>query len=449
MKGTNSLGSVIGGRKIMRFALPSIIMMVFISSYSIVDGLFVSSWLGTDALAALNLTMPAFNIIGAIGFMFATGGSAYVSTLLGRGKKDEADRALFQIFVTVTVLALLLTVLGYVFSGPLVTALGADSVLKPLTLDYWEVLVLFIPFTMVQYVALQFLIVIRKPQISLVASVANGTLNIFLDWVFIDVFEWGLGGAAFASGLGSLTAFSIAMYVLIRRNDDLHFTRCGISPKVIVPVCTNGISEMATNLAGAVTSYLFNIMMMRYAGADGVSAISIIMYVEFLAIAAVAGYSSGIAPVMSYDRGADDRPAMQGLYHFSMLFVIAFSVTVFVLMELFAGNVVDLFASDSPEVSKMATDGARIYSFAFLFMGTNVYASALFTSLSNGKISAIISGIRSLILLAPLIVLLPTLFGIDTIWFAVPVTEIITVMISMWFIKRLGPSYGFIKGTTV
>lgn len=440
------LGSVTGARRILRFALPSMVMMVFISSYTIVDGLFVSNWIGSDALAALNLTMPAFNIFGAIGFMFATGGSAYVATLLGMRKKAEADSAFTQILLTALILALLITAVGYTFSEEFVYALGADSVLAPLTLEYWDVLVLFIPFIMMQFIALQFLIVIGRPQMALAAAVTEGSINIFLDWVFIDLFGWGLGGAAFASGIGTVCAVVLAFSVLCSKRSHLRLSRCRITARVLIPTCTNGVSEMTTNLAAAVTSFLFNIMMMRYAGPDGVSAISIIMYVEFLAIAVVLGYSSGVAPVMSYHNGAGDRVHKRELFRFSAKFVCLFSLAVFVVMEVFAGTVVGFFVSGSSDVGRMATEGARIHSFAFLLMGMNDYASALFTSLSNGLVSAVISGLSSFILLAPLIIILPTLFGVHAIWFAVPLTEFLAVFVTIRYILKLGPGYGFIKG---
>ncbi len=442
----SELGTITGPRKILRFALPSIVMMVFISSYSMVDGLFVSNWIGSNAFAALNLTMPAFNIFGAIGFMFATGGSAYVATLLGRKKVAEANSAFTQIILASFLLALLITALGFVFADEFVYALGADSVLAPMTLEYWNILVLFVPFIMMQFIALQFLIVIGRPQMALAASVIDGSLNIFLDWVFIDIFHWGLGGAAFASGIGSVVAVVIAFSVLCSKKSHLKFVRhCMITAKVIVPTCTNGVSEMATNLAAAVTSFLFNLMMMKYAGADGVAAISIILYVEFLAVAVTVGYSAGVAPVMSYHNGAGDDMHKRELFRFSMKFVCAFALAVFIVMEIFAGTIVGFFVSGSSEVGQMATEGTRIHSLAFLLMGVNDYASALFTSLSNGLVSAVISGVSSFIILAPMIVALPTLFGIHAIWFAVPLTEFISVFVTIQYFLRLGPKYGFLK----
>ncbi len=339
----------------------------------------------------------------------------------------------------------MITALGVIFADEFVRALGADSALAPLTLEYWNTLALFVLIIMMQFIALQFLIVIGRPQSALVGSVMEGSLNIFLDWVFIDIFHWGLSGATFASGISTMCAIVLALPILCSKKSHLKFVRCRVSSKVIIPTCTNGVSGMATNLAVAVTLFLFNIMMMKYAGADGVSAISIILYVEFLAVAVTLGYSSGVAPVISYHNGAGDDVHKRELFHFSMKFVCILALAVFVVMEIFAGTIVGFFVSGSSEVGQMATDGARIPSLVFLLIGVNDYASALFTSLSNGLVSAVIFEVSGFIILAPMIVALPTLFGIHAIWFAVPLTEFTSVFITAQYFLRLGPKYGFLK----
>lgn len=351
MEGTQDLASVRTPHAIMRFALPSIVMMVFISSYSVVDGVFVSNFLGTDALAALNITSPAFSAFGAIAFMFATGGCAYVATLMGKGRQEEANRSMFQVFAAAGILGIALAVVALLFADPILGALGADSELKPMALDYWYVLAPFVPLIMTEFVGLQFLVAAGRPRLSLIASVINGCLNISLDWVFMGPLDWGMQGAALASGIGSATAAIIALASLSSKRSALHFERSRMTAKVIVPTCTNGVSEFASNVSAAITVFLYNLVMMHYIGADGVSAITIISYVEFLAVAAIGGYSNGVAPVMSYFNGARDTEGMRSMYRFSMLFVAAFSVVVFVLMELFAGSVVAVFAGDSDHVS--------------------------------------------------------------------------------------------------
>lgn len=437
------LGSVSGGRRILRFALPSMLSMLFISSYTIVDGLFVANWLGSDSLAALNLTVPAFNILGAVAFMFSAGGSAFVANLMGRGRREDAASAFSQMVLTVFLISLVVAAVALVFADGIVELLGADETLKPLALEYWNVLVPFIPIIMMQFLVMGFLIVLRKPHVALIASVSNGCLNMLLDWAFMDLLGWGMAGASLASGLGSTTALLIASTVVFSRRSELPLRICRIRSSVILPTCTNGASEMASNLSGAITTFLFNIMMMRYVGPDGVSAITVMMYVEFLSLAAILGYSSGVAPIMSYDHGADDRERMAGLFGFSLRFVMVLSLAVFLLVEVFADQIVGLFVSGNETATEMAVFGARVYAVAFLFMGLNVYASSLFTSLSNGVLSAAISGVRSLLLLAPLIVILPMAFDVDAIWFAVPVTEVATFVLTMVALRRNASRYGY------
>lgn len=443
MGSIDDLGSVRTPRSILAFTCSSIIMMVFISSYTVIDGVFISNLIGTDALAALNITMPAFSAFGSIAFMFATGGSAIVATMLGEGRTRDADRSTFQVFFAVAAIGVCIAAFILVFAEDIIRMLGADDELLPYCLEYWRVLAPFVPLMMLQFVSVQFAIVSGSPKLSLASSIAGGLVNIALDWLFMGPLEMGMGGAALASGIGSVTVACICIAHIASGRSGLHFEPSTPSAKVIGPTCTNGVSEMASNLSSAVTVFLYNMVMMRHLGADGVSAITIISYVEFLAVAAIGGYSMGISPVMSYCRGAKDRDGMKKVFVFSMEFVAAFSVTVFVLMEIFAESVISLFSGNSEHVAEIAVNGARLYSVAFLFMGFNIYGSALFTSLSNGLVSAVIAGIRGLLLLAPMIVILPELFGIGAVWLAVSVTEMITLAITIRYIRKLGPEYGF------
>lgn len=440
----NNLGLVRTPRSIIAFTCSSIAMMLFISSYTVIDGVFISNLIGTDALAALNITMPAFSAFGSIAFMFATGGSAIVATMLGEGRTKDANRSTFQIFFAVAVIGICIAVFILIFAEEIIRMLGADEELLPYCLEYWRILSPFVPLMMLQFVSVQFAIVSGFPRLSLIASVAGGFVNIALDWLFMGPLEMGMAGAALASGIGAATVACICIAHIALGRSGLRLEPSPISAKVIVPTCTNGVSEMASNLSSAVTVFLYNMVMMHHLGADGVSAITIISYVEFLAVAAIGGYSIGISPVMSYYRGAEDHDGMKSVFAFSMKFVAVFSVIVFILMEVFAGAVVSLFSGDSEHVMEIAVNGARIYSVAFLFMGFNVYGSALFTSLSNGLVSALIAGVRGFLLLAPMIILLPELFGINAVWTAVSVTEIATLVLMVRYILKLGPAYGFL-----
>ncbi|MBR2254785.1 MAG: polysaccharide biosynthesis C-terminal domain-containing protein, partial [Candidatus Methanomethylophilaceae archaeon] len=421
------LGSVTGTRKVLRFALPSVVMMVFISSYNVVDGAFISNYVDTDALASLNIMMPVFSLVTGVGFMFATGGSAYVSNLFGKGEPDMARAAFTQIIIAVTAVSVVFTLFGSVFVEDIASLSGADEALLDGCVEYTRVYLFFTVFLILQFVTNQFLVVAGRPSVALYSSIAGGISNIVLDYVFIAVLGWGLEGAAAASGIGSLVPSCVALALFADRRMYVRFAKPARGAAAIASSLSNGVSEMVSEVSGGVTVLCYNLVMMRYIGADGVAAISILSYVEFLALSVVIGYSNGVAPLMSFRHGAGDRSGIRNLFRTSMLFVSVLSVSVFAMMELFAGSVAGLFAQSSDSVMDLVEHGATVYAFGFLFMGINVYASSMFTSLSNGKVSAWISFVRTLLLLAPLIILFPAAFGIDSVWFAVPVTEAVTV----------------------
>ncbi|MBR4226217.1 MAG: MATE family efflux transporter [Candidatus Methanomethylophilaceae archaeon] len=438
------LGKVRDGSNILRFTLPSIAMMLFISSYSIVDGAFISNFVGTDALASINIMMPVMSLLTGVGFMFATGGSAYIANLLGKGEQEKARGSMSLIVLVLLAVAIVFVLVAELFAEPLVRMLGADDTIAGSALEYAYGFLPFIPFLVLQFVMVQLLIVAGRPGMSLSVSVAGGLANIVLDYLLIVVLDMGLTGAAVASGIGSLVPSLAGALFFLDGSRTLHFTRPSKDMSSIASTCSNGISEMAGELSGGVTTLCYNLVMMSYIGPDGVSAITILSYVQFLALAAIIGYSNGIAPVMSFDHGAGDRDGMRRVFRFSLKFVAVLSVAIFVVMELFSQQIAGFFAEGSDDVMDITVYGARIFSFGFLLMGLNVYASSLFTSLSNGPVSALISLIRSLILLAPLVLLIPMAFGIDAIWYAIPVTELVTAVLATLLIVRYGSRYGYI-----
>ncbi len=441
------LGSVRTPRQIMRFAIPTIIVMVSISTYSIADGALVSNMIGTDALAALNIVMPVSALFTSFGFMFSTGGSAYVATKLGEGKRDEANRSFSGIVLTAFAVSVVSMAVILTFSSELVDLMGADETLHDLSHDYLVLYGAFAPTFILQFLTTQFLIVAGRPGLSLACSLAAGFVNIALDILFMGPFGMGMTGAALASGIGALMAVAVgALYFILKKDSPIRLVSPSLDPRMLGKTCSNGASEMVTELSGSITTLLFNLTMMRYYGPDGVSAITILMYVQFLSLAVTLGYSMGVAPLMSYNQGADDRAMMRSLFSISLRFVGILSIVVFVLLETLAGPIVGLFAGDSEHVREMTVHGARIFAFAFLMMEFNAYASSLFTSLSNGLLSALISFIRGILVLAPLIVLMPIVMGPEGVWFAVPLTEVVTVAISAFLVVRMGPRYGYLEG---
>ena len=441
----DNLGMIRGWRGIIKFTLPMIVTMLFISTYTVVDGLFVSNFIDTDALAAVNILMPVATLLSAVGFMFSTGGSAYVSNLLGKGETMKASSSFTLIILVSIVIALILTAIGLLFMDPIARILGADDTLIDGAVEYGTVYVLFAPFLILQFLFTQFLVVAGKPKMSLAVSVAGGVANMVLDYLLIVVLDMGMTGAALASGMGSLVPAVFSLPILFRKTNYIFFTKPVWNPEAISRSCTNGVSEMVTELSGGIIILFYNLVMMSYIGPDGVAAITIVSYVQFLALSIIIGYSNGIAPVMSFDHGADDRKGMQDVLRISLTFVMSISLAVFIIIELFAPEIAALFASSSEEVMAIVVNGSRVFAIGFLFLGFNIYASSLFTSLSNGLISAAVSAVRSLVLLAPLIVILPYLLGIDWVWAASPLTEFITALIAVFFILRLNPRYGYLR----
>ncbi len=440
------LGRIKTPEQIMRFALPTMIVMISISTYSIVDGALISNMIGTDALAGLNIVMPISALFTAFGFMFSTGGSAYVATKLGEGRREEASGAFSGIVTAAFAVAVVSEIIILSFSSVIVDLMGADSTLHGFAYDYMVVLAAFAPTFIIQYLITQFLIVAGRPGLSLACSLTAGLVNVVLDILFMGPFGMGIRGAALASGIGALVAVVMgALYFVLEKDSPIRFVRPSFNGRMLAKTCSNGASEMVSELSSAVTTLLFNITMMKYFGPDGVSAITILMYVEFIALAIVLGYSMGVAPLMSYCNGAGDRKQMKVLFSTSLKLVAVQSLITFVLMWAFANVIVGAFAGDSEHVMEIAERGAKIFAFAFLMMGFNAYASSLFTSLSNGLLSALISFIRGIILLAPLIVIAPMLLGPDGVWFAVPLTETVTFAVAAFFTVRKGPEYGYLE----
>ena len=437
------LGEIRGWRRILRFTVPSIAMMVFISTYTVVDGAFISNFISTDALAAINLLMPLWSIMTGFGFMLATGGSAFVSNLFGQGRYPEGRSAFTLIMLTGVVLGAALILIGYLFTEPLLRVLGADDLLLGYAEDYLRVFLPFAVFFVVQFLANQFLVVAGKPAMALVLAIAGGLTNISMDYVLIVLLDMGVTGAALASGLSSMIPSIIGIVFFCRKGSTVHFVIPCRRLSVLSRACSNGISEMVSELSGGITILCYNLVMMDHIGADGVSAIAILSYVQFLALSVIIGYANGIAPVMSFDHGANDYEGKRNVFRISMIFVSLVSLAVFVILELFARNIAGLFASASDDVMDITVRGAAIFSVGFIFMGVNLYVSSLFTSLSNGLISAIISALRTFVLLAPLILILPAVFGIDYVWLAVPLAEAVTFACAWFLLFRYNGRYGY------
>lgn len=429
---------------LLKFTVPTIIMMVFMSLYTMVDGVFVSNLIGENALSAVNMVYPIQSIIIAIAIMFATGGSAVIAKKMGEGNSQEAKRN-FSLIITVSIgIGIVVLMLGLLFIEPIITLLGATEALYNYCYDYLSILILFTPLAMLQML-FQFLFVTAgKPNYGLVATVAGGIANIVLDYVFIHSLGMGIAGAALATGVGySIPAIFGLLYFAFNKTGVLCFTKFKFDMKVLLQTCMNGSSEMVTNLATAVTTFLFNIIMIRYLGENGVAAVTIVLYAQFLLTAVYLGFSSGVAPIFSYNYGEENADELKKIFKISMLFIAISSVVIFIFSIIFTPNIVGVFVKEQSEVFPIAINGFLLFSIGYLFTGFNIFASAMFTAFSNGKISAIISFARTFIFIILGIMFLPKFIGVSGIWLAVPFAEIVTLVLSFFFILKLKKFYQY------
>lgn len=384
--------------RLVRFALPSIAMMIFISIYSVVDGLFVSNFAGKEALAAVNLVFPLVMALGSVGFMFGTGGAALVAKTMGEGDQVRANRLFSLIAVAGTALGIVLAGVGAGILGPLLEALGAQGTLKDQGLAYGFILLAALPFSIMQNMFQSFFIAAERPKVGLAATIAAGVANIVLDYLFIAVLGWGIAGAALATALGqALAAVAAVAFFASSKTSRLRFARPTADFRALGKTCVNGSSELMTEVAASVVSMLYNYQLMMIAGADGVAAYGVIMYVNFIFTAVFFGFSMGTGPVVSYHYGAQHKEELKGLFKKSMVLVGGTGAAMFAASQLLAGPLVGVFVGYDPELAAMTLHGFRIYAVAFLVCGFNIYGSAFFTALNNGKVSALISFMRTLV----------------------------------------------------
>lgn len=421
--------------KLLRFVYPSIVMMVFTSIYSVVDGFFVSNYVGKTPFAALNLIYPVLGIYGAVGFMVGTGGSAIVARTLGEGKPEAANRY-FSMMVEATVVSgIFLTLLAIALMRPISVALGAEGDMLEYSVLYGNILTLaLVPF-MLQNVFQSFLVTAERPKMGLAVTVAAGVTNMALDFLFIAVFGWGLAGAAVATAL-SQTVGGVAplVYFLSGRNDVLRLRWAKPEWRILWGTCTNGFSEVMSNISSAVVGILYNLQLMRLAGENGVAAFGTIMYVNFFFLAISLGYSIGSSPIISYHYGAENYPELQGLYQKSMILNAVTGVAMTAVSVAFAGPVTGIFVGYDPVLFELTSKGFLVYSLRYLFSSIVIFASGFFTALGDGLTSAVISFLRAIVFQVASILILPELFGVDGIWMVGITAETLAVLVAGFFL---------------
>lgn len=431
-------------RKMIRFTLPSIGMMIFTSIYGMVDGFFVSNYVGAIPFASLNLVMPFIMILSAVGFMFGTGGSALVSMTLGQGKKQKAQEIFSLIVYLLTVCGIVLGIIGFIIAPWMTKVLGATSKMMPYGILYIRINMIGIPFFMLQNLFQSFLVTAERPKLGLLVTVLAGVTNMILDWLFVGVIGWGLGGAAWATVISQAVGGLVPLlYFFMPNRSILHLGRTHWDGRAVWKTCTNGSSEFLSNCASSIVGMLYNHQLMKYLGADGVAAYGVIMYVNFIFIGIYFGYSMGIAPVIGYHYGARNTDELTGLFRKSLQMLTATSAVLTVLSECTAGSLVKIFVGYDPELCQMTVHAFRIYSIAFLFMGFNIFGSSFFTALNNGKVSAFLSVMRSLVLQLSAIYLLPYLFGADGLWGVVIMSDGVCFIFTLWMWFRYQKVYQY------
>lgn len=431
---------------LLKFALPTIVMTMFMSLYTIVDGMFVSRFIGTDALAAVNVVFPIISAVYALATMLACGGSAIIAQKMGTGHVKEARQNFTFFTIFGVVLGVLFTIVGLIFIDPIIKFLGATDKTYQFCYDYAFVLLFLAPIAILQMFFQSAFVAAGKPVIGLLVTITGGLINMIMDYVLIVPVKLGIQGAAIATGLGMLfpAVFGL-IYFSVARRGTLFFTRTKADGKALLKACSNGSSEAVTNLANAVTTFLFNMLMLKYAGEDGVAAITIVLYSQFLITSLFLGYSTGVAPIISYNHGCGNHKQLRKIFLISIGFIVTMSAVLFAMTFLINKPVISLFSKDNPAVLALATRGFFLYSFAFLIMGMNIFGSSLFTALSNGLVSATISFLRTFVFLIGSLLLLPLALKVDGVWLAVPIAEIITLIATITFMILLRKKYHYAK----
>lgn len=422
-------------KKLLRFTLPSIVMMIFTSIYGVVDGFFVSNFVGKTPFAAVNFIMPFLMILGAIGFMFGTGGSAIIAITMGAGEHEKAKR-LFSMFVYVSlVCGAVIGVLGILFIRPVAVLLGADGIMLDNCVLYGRVILISLPAFILQYEFQSFFITAEKPQLGLAVTVAAGVTNMVLDALFVAVFRWGLVGAAAATAFSQAVGGIVPLIYFGRPNSSLlRLSRTGFDGSALLKACTNGSSELMSNISMSVVSMLYNAQLMKYAGEDGVAAYGVLMYVNMIFLAAFIGYSVGVAPVIGYHYGAGNHEELKGLLKRSLVLTGIFSVGMLALAEGLARPLSMIFVRYDRELLNLTLKGFWIYSFSFLFAGIAIYGSSFFTALGNGLVSALISFLRTLVFQVAAVLIFPMVWGIDGIWISIVAAELMAALVTALFL---------------
>ncbi|MBE6688366.1 MAG: MATE family efflux transporter [Ruminococcaceae bacterium] len=431
-------------KKLLRFTFPSIIMMIFSSVYGVVDGFFVSNFVGKTPFAAVNFIMPFLMILGTLGFMFGAGGSALVSKTLGEGDNALANKYFSMLVYISIACGIVLSALGIVFLRPISALLGADGQLLEDCVTYGRTVLIALPAFMLQMEFQTFFITAEKPQLGLYVTVASGVANMVLDALFVGVFRWGLVGAAAATGISqAIGGFCPVLFFALPNSSILRLTRTKFYGKAFFKTCTNGSSELMSNISMSLVGMLYNIQLMKYAGENGVAAYGVLMYVNMIFISAFIGYSIGTAPIVGFHYGAENHSELKSLVKKSLTIIGVLSLAMLLMGLLLAVPLSEIFVGYDVQLLAMTVKGFYVFSFSFLFAGVCIYGSSFFTALNNGLVSAIVSFLRTLVFQIAAVMLLPIIWGIDGIWFSIVVAELMAFIVTILFLYGMKNKYHY------
>lgn len=431
--------------KLMRFTIPTIAMMIFTSIYGVVDGLFVSNIVGSEAFAGVNLIMPALMMLGSVGFMVGTGGSALVSKTIGEGNKKLANRYFSMLIYFLLIVGIVLSILGNVFIRQISELLGAKGEMVDICSTYGRTLLCSLPFFMLQNCFQSFLVVAEKPAMGLCVSVIAGLSNMVLDFLFIYVFRLGVFGAALATAISEFVGAAIPLIFFIRKNNSpLKLIKTKLELKPILRTCSNGSSEMVTNISMSLVNMLYNLQLVKFAGYDGVVAYGIIMYVGFIFSGTYLGYCVGVAPIVGYHYGAANTAELKNLFKKSLFLLSSAAVVLTACAELLSSVLAGIFVGYNQDLHNMTTNAIQLFALSYIISGINIFASAFFTALNNGLVSAVISFMRTLVFQIAFIFILPELLGLNGIWLAVVGAEICSLIVSVSFFVANRKKYKYI-----
>lgn len=431
-------------KKLLRFTLPSIIMMIFTSVYGIVDGFFVSNFVGKTPFAAVNFIMPFLMILGAFGFMFGTGGSALIAKTMGEGKQEEAKR-LFSLFVYVSAgFGIVIAIFGVLLVRPIAAALGAEGELLENCVIYGRIILTALPAYMLQFEFQSFFTTAEKPKLGLFVTLAAGITNMVLDALFVAVLKWGLIGAAAATAVSQLVGGVLPLFYFFYPNkSSLKLVKTSYNGKALFKACVNGSSELMTNISMSIVSMLYNMQLMKYAGENGVAAYGVLMYVNMIFLAAFIGYSVGTAPIIGYHYGAGNHAELKSLLKKSLWIIGITSIYMLALGEFLSQPLTVIFVGYDKELLALTLRGFSIFSFSFLFAGITIFGSSFFTALNDGLISALISFLRTLVFQMAAVLIFPLFWEIDGIWLSIVAAECMATIVTIIFFIRMQPKYHY------